>query len=81
MSFLNGKTRLIRLTGIINLICWICYMIIAYCLVMRFLKEVISLEGEYKKHKEFFNEQAKQVIEFCEQNNKAYHIKNGTIME
>ena len=33
----------------------------------------------YKKHKEFFNEQAKQVIEFCEQNKKAYHIKNGTI--
>lgn len=35
----------------------------------------------YKKHKEFFNEQAKQVIEFCKQNKKAYHIKNGTITE
>jgi hypothetical protein len=35
----------------------------------------------YKKHKEFFNEQAKQVIEFCEQNKKTYHIKNGTITE
>ena len=35
----------------------------------------------YKKHKEFFNEQAKHVIEFCEQNKKAYHIKNGTITE
>ncbi len=35
----------------------------------------------YKKHKEVFKEQAKQVIEFCEQNKKAYHIKNGTITE
>jgi DNA repair photolyase len=35
----------------------------------------------YKKHKEFFNEQAKQAIEFCKQNKKAYHIKNGTITE
>ena len=35
----------------------------------------------YKKHKEFFNEQAKKVIEFCKLHNKAYHIKNGTMTE
>ena len=31
----------------------------------------------YKKHKEFFNEQAKQVIEFCKANKKQYHIKKA----
>ena len=35
----------------------------------------------YKKHKEFFNEQAKQVIEFCKANKKQYHIKKGTLIE
>ena len=35
----------------------------------------------YKKHKEVFNEQAKQVIEFFDNNKKAYDIKNGTITE
>ena len=31
--------------------------------------------------KEFFNEQAKQVIEFCKKHKKFYHIKKGTITE
>ncbi len=35
----------------------------------------------YKKHKEFYNTQAKIVIEFCEKNNIAYHIKDGTMTE
>lgn len=35
----------------------------------------------YKKHKEFFNEQAKQVIEYCRLRNKACHIKEGTITD
>lgn len=43
--------------------------------------EAMAKALKYKKHKEFFNEQAKQVIEFCKQNKKAYHIKNGTITE
>ena len=33
----------------------------------------------YKDYKTFYNEQAKQVIEFCEKRDKAYHIKDGTI--
>ena len=33
----------------------------------------------YKNYKQFFNEQAKQVIEFCQTTNKKYHIKDGTI--
>ena len=33
----------------------------------------------YKKHKEFYNRCAKQVIEFCNQRGIAYHIKDGTI--
>ena len=32
----------------------------------------------YKRHKEFFNNAAHQVIEFCEARNIAYHIKNKT---
>ena len=37
--------------------------------------------SEYKGYKEFFNDAAQQVIEFCETNNKHYHIKDGTITE
>lgn len=37
--------------------------------------------SEYKNHKEFFNKTAKVVIDFCEERNIAYHIKNGTITE
>ena len=33
----------------------------------------------YKKHKEFYNRCAKQVIEFCNKRGIAYHIKDGTI--
>ena len=35
----------------------------------------------YKKHKEFYNEQARIVIDFCTERNIAYHIKDGTITE
>jgi len=35
----------------------------------------------YPNHKEFFDEQAQRVIEFCEMNDKQYHIKNGTMIE
>lgn len=38
-------------------------------------KEVSS----YKNHKEFFNEQANIVIQFCEDKGIKYHIKKGTI--
>lgn len=34
--------------------------------------------SEYKDHKKFFNELAEQTIEFCQKNNKQYHIKKGT---
>lgn len=37
--------------------------------------------SEYKNHKEFFNKTAKSVIDFCEERNIAYHIKNGTMTE
>lgn len=37
--------------------------------------------SEYKQHKQFFNELAKQVIDFCEKEGKAYHIKDGTITD
>lgn len=33
----------------------------------------------YKEHKDFYNRCANQVIEFCNANNIAYHIKDGTI--
>lgn len=33
----------------------------------------------YKDHKNFYNEQANIVINFCNQHNIDYHIKNGTI--
>lgn len=35
--------------------------------------------SEYKEYKEFYNIEAKKVIEFCEENNIMYHIKNGTL--
>ncbi len=35
----------------------------------------------YPEHKQFYNERAKEVIEFCEQHGIAYHIKKGTITE
>ncbi|MDE7433059.1 MAG: radical SAM protein [Lachnospiraceae bacterium] len=37
--------------------------------------------AEYKDYKKFFNELAKQVINFCEATGKQYHIKTGTITE
>lgn len=40
-------------------------------------KEISS----YKEHKDFYNEQANMVIEFCNANMINYHIKNGTITE
>lgn len=35
--------------------------------------------SEYKDYKAYFNELAKQVIEYCEANGKQYHIKDGTV--
>lgn len=35
--------------------------------------------SEYKDYKAYFNELAKQVISYCEANDKQYHIKDGTI--
>ncbi len=40
-------------------------------------KEITS----YKKHKEFYNEMAQKVIEFCENRGIDYHIKDGTITQ
>ena len=37
--------------------------------------------SEYKGYKTFFNEAAKQVINFCEKEGKEFHIKDGTITE
>lgn len=34
---------------------------------------------EYKEHKEFYNNQSKIVIDFCNKNKIDYHIKTGTI--
>ena len=34
--------------------------------------------SEYKMHKEFFNNCAAEVREYCERNSIAYHIKDGT---
>lgn len=33
----------------------------------------------FKQHKQFYNEQTKIVIQFCEEKNIVYHIKDGTI--
>lgn len=35
--------------------------------------------SSYKKHKEFYNEQAEKVINFCTNKNIDYYIKDGTI--
>lgn len=40
-----------------------------------------KLVTEYKEHKKFFNECSDIVIEFCTDNNIAYHIKKGTTLE
>jgi len=40
-------------------------------------KEVSS----YTDHREFFDAQAKRVIDFCQKNNIQYHIKNGTMIK
>lgn len=40
-----------------------------------------KLVTEYKEHKKFFNKCSDIVIEFCTDNNIAYHIKKGTILE
>lgn len=37
--------------------------------------------SEYKNYKKFFNECAQTVINYCEENNKEYHIKDGTITD
>ena len=42
---------------------------------MNYNKEVTS----YKKHKYYFNDLAKQVVEYCDSHNIEYHIKDGTI--
>lgn len=38
-----------------------------------------KMVSAYKNYKEFFNKLAQQTIDFCEENNIAYHIKEGTI--
>ena len=35
--------------------------------------------SEFKNHKEFYNEKAQQVIEFCKKNNINYYIKEKTL--
>lgn len=40
-----------------------------------------KIVSEYKPHKEFYNQCAKQVIEFCKEHHIDYHIKTGTITE
>lgn len=37
--------------------------------------------SEYKGYKKFFNDCAQIVIDYCKENNKAFHIKEGTITE
>lgn len=37
--------------------------------------------SEYKNHKEFFNELAQRVIDYCIATGKEYHIKSGTMTE
>lgn len=37
--------------------------------------------SQYKDYKNFFNNMANLVINFCKENNKQYHIKEGTITE
>ena len=40
-----------------------------------------KLSTSYLNHKEFYNTLSNRVIEFCEENEKEYHIKNGTMTE
>ena len=42
---------------------------------MHYNKEITA----YKNHKSFFNSCAKKVIEFCDEHQISYHIKNGTM--
>ncbi len=35
--------------------------------------------SSYKEQRSFYNEQAKKVVNYCEENGNAYHIKYGTI--
>lgn len=37
--------------------------------------------SEYKNHKQFYNNESKKVISFCQDNNIAYHIKTGTLTD
>lgn len=37
--------------------------------------------SQYKDYKKIFNNMANLVINFCKDNNKQYHIKEGTITE
>lgn len=37
--------------------------------------------SQYKEHKCFYNEMAREVISFCKNKNIAYHIKKGTLTE
>ena len=37
--------------------------------------------SEYRQHREFYNELAETVIDFCQRNGKQYHIKDGTITD
>lgn len=39
-------------------------------------KEISS----YKAHREFYNQEALKVVDFCKERNIAYHIKKGTII-
>lgn len=40
-----------------------------------------KLISSYSDHKNFYNCEAKRVIDFCKKNNITYHIKNGTIQD
>lgn len=37
--------------------------------------------SEYKDYKKFFNDCAQSVIQYCNENNKDYHIKDGSISD
>ena len=38
-----------------------------------------SLVSKYKDYQEFYNDTAQQVIAYCENNKKEYHIKSKTV--
>lgn len=38
-----------------------------------------KIATSYATHRQFYNKQAQQVIQFCQEHNIAYHIKKGTI--